>query len=133
MIKIIIAGSRNFNSYKFLKKKMDFLLQNVDEEIIIHSGGARGADLLGEQYAKEKDYSLAIYKANWRPNGIYDNTAGYKRNELMAQESTHCVCFWDGHSKGTKHMINLAQQYDLKLRVYRQHKVYALPEFTTNG
>jgi hypothetical protein len=131
MNKIIIAGSRNFNNYSFLTTKMDILLEKLPPvSIIIISGGARGADQLGERYAIDNQYRFVLYEADWDKYGL---GAGYRRNEQMAQNATHCVCFWDGKSRGTKHMMDLAQQYKLNLRVYRQQKIYALPEFTTDG
>ena len=49
----------------------------------------------------------------------FGKRAGYIRNEEMAQYADACVCFWDYQSKGTKHMINLAKAYSLKLRVVK--------------
>ena len=55
--KVVIAGGRDFNDYKLLKEKMDWILSNKSSSnIVIVSGGAHGADLLGELYAKEKGY-----------------------------------------------------------------------------
>jgi predicted Rossmann fold nucleotide-binding protein DprA/Smf involved in DNA uptake len=46
-MKVIIAGSRNFNDYNLLKSSCDNLLtQFTNIEIV--SGTARGADKLGE-------------------------------------------------------------------------------------
>ena len=115
-MKIIIAGSRDFDNFLTLRDKLDFFLQNVKEEIQIVSGGARGADKMGETYSKLRGYGLKIFKADWNK---YGKKAGYLRNEEMAKYGTHCVCFWDGKSKGTKHMIDLAKQYQLNLRVVK--------------
>mgnify|MGYP003653302464 FL=1 len=46
--KVIIAGSRDFKDYSFLKKIVDKLYINGGIEIV--SGGAEGADSLGELY-----------------------------------------------------------------------------------
>jgi hypothetical protein len=48
---------------------------------------------------------------------IFGKSAGYKRNEEMAKVADACVIFWDGKSKGTKHMIDIAKKYKLKLRI----------------
>ena len=40
---LLVAGSRDFNDYNLLKEKLDFFLQEKDNVIIV-SGGARGAD-----------------------------------------------------------------------------------------
>ena len=68
MIKVIIAGTRDFDNYELLKQKMDKILAGKvrnNEEIIIISGTARGADKLGERYAREKGYKIERYPANW--------------------------------------------------------------------
>ena len=57
MFKIIVAGSRTFNDYTYLKKSLDKLLVNKTSITII-SGTARGADQLGERYAQENGYNL---------------------------------------------------------------------------
>ena len=114
MVKVIVAGGRNFQDYALLKAKLDKILHDVNDSIEIVCGEANGADTLGKQYAIENHYRIASFPANWDKNG---KAAGFIRNEEMAKYSTHCVCFWDKKSKGTKHMIDLANQYKLKLRV----------------
>lgn len=113
---IIIAGSRDFNDYEKLKEVCDYMLSNKKEthNIIIISGGARGADKLGEQYAKERGYVLQRYLANWDKDG---KMAGFIRNVEMAAVADACICFWDGKSKGTKHMIETARKKKLKTKV----------------
>lgn len=110
----IIAGSREFNDYTLLKNTMDKLLSNIKDNIIIVCGKARGADTLGERYAKEKGHEINYYPANW---DLYGKRAGYIRNEQMAQNADALVAFWDGKSKGTKYMITLAHKYNLNVRV----------------
>ena len=115
MVSIIVAGSRTFNDYDLLKEKLDELIKGrPDTEIV--SGTAKGADLLGEKYAKERNFSIKRFPADWDKNG---KSAGYIRNEEMAKYANACVCFWDGKSKGTQHMINLAKKYNLKIIVIK--------------
>lgn len=116
MFRVIIAGGRDFDNYQLLKEAMDKLLCNITDEIIVVCGQARGADTLGEQYAKEKGYTVAYYPADWKQ---YRKRAGYLRNEQMAQNADALVAFWDGESRGTKNMIDLAKRYGLKVRIKR--------------
>lgn len=116
MFKLIVAGSRDFTDYSFAKERLEHLLQNITDEIEIVSGGARGADYLGERFAKEKGYAISSHPADWER---YGKAAGFIRNEEMAKYGDACVVFWMNESKGTKHMINLATKYNLKLRIYR--------------
>ena len=113
MMKVIIAGSRNFNDYKFLCEKCDKILSN-QKDIEIVSGTANGADKLGETYATERGYKITRFPADWNK---YGKAAGYMRNIQMAEYGDALIVFWDGKSKGTKHMIDLAKQYGLKVRI----------------
>jgi hypothetical protein len=111
-MKIIIAGSRNFNDYNLLKSSCDNLLtQFTNIEIV--SGTARGADKLGERYAREKGYDIKKFPANWN----LGKSAGYIRNDEMAKYADMLIAFWDGTSKGTKHMIDLANKRGIKVIV----------------
>ncbi len=120
--RLIIAGSRDFNNYEVLKRTLDKLLGKYHKEpgkLEIVSGRARGADQLGERYAKEHELALKQFPAQWnRSNGSYDRAAGYKRNLKMAIYATHCLVFWDGISKGTGHMISIALNKNLPVIYY---------------
>lgn len=39
------------------------------------------------------------------------------RSQEMAENADALVAFWDGESKGTEHMINIAKEKGLKVRV----------------
>lgn len=115
-MKLIIAGTRTFNDYDFLKQKVDKILSNTEQVKLIISGGAKGADTLAIEYAKEKGYNYLVEKADWDK---YGKGAGHIRNEAMAKLATHCIVFWDGISPGSKNMVSLAEKYNLKLRIIR--------------
>jgi len=112
-MKVIIAGSRTFNDYESLKAELNILIQHSKVEEVV-SGTAYGADKLGGKWAKEYGFKIKKFPANW---DLYGKSAGFRRNEAMAKYATHCVVFWDGVSKGSKHMIELAKKYNLKLKI----------------
>lgn len=114
-MKIIVAGSRDFNDYELLKSRLSLCLKDaVDIEIV--SGTAKGADRLGELYANENNLKLKKFPADWNR---YGKQAGYLRNKQMVEYATHCICFWDGKSKGTKMMIDLANKNNLKTEIVK--------------
>ncbi len=116
-LKIIVAGSRDFDNYDLLKQKLDFYCQRYSsDDIEIVSGAARGADRLGEKYAQDSQLSLKKFLADWDKHG---KSAGYRRNEQMAEYANAAVVFWDGKSKGSQHMINLAKEQRLNRSVVR--------------
>lgn len=113
-MKLIIAGGRDFSDYEKLRHYLNNLttLSNIEE---IVSGGAKGADFLGETYALEYGLPVKKFPADWS----LGKKAGYLRNKQMAEYATHCICFWDGESKGTKLMIDLAKEHKLKTIVIK--------------
>ena len=121
MYRVIVAGTREFDNYLLLQMKLtDYLLPIPNEEIEIISGTARGADKLGEQYASDYNLKCIKFPADWN---TYGKSAGYRRNAEMAkyasQEHGVLFAFWDGKSKGTKHMIDLAYKYNLETYVIK--------------
>ena len=122
MTRIIIAGSRKFNDYPKMVKELDNLgihLINSINPIEIVSGHAPGADTLGEKFAKEYDYPLKIFPAEWDK---YGKAAGPIRNEQMAKYAAEAdrgilIAFPIGESRGTKNMIKLAERYGLEVNI----------------
>lgn len=114
-MKTIIAGSRGFTNYQFLQTECDRILSS-EEEVEIVSGGAKGADKMGEHYAKQKDFALTVFPADWDKFG---KSAGYIRNKQMAQYADTLIAFWDGESRGTKHMIDLAEEMGLTVHIIK--------------
>lgn len=112
-MKVIIAGGRNFNDYEKLCQFCDNALSK-QTEIEIVSGTANGADKLGEKYANDKGYPIKQFPADWDK---YGKSAGYIRNAQMAEYADALIAFWDGKSRGTKHMIDLAKRANLKVKV----------------
>lgn len=112
--RVIVAGGRDFNNYNLLSEKLTALLANRSEKIVIISGMAKGADSLGAMYAQNHNILVSYFPALWQVHG---NQAGFIRNEEMAKNADACVCFWDGESVGTKHMIDTAKSMKIALRV----------------
>ena len=105
--KIIIAGGRDFNNYQLLIQSINEwsesgIEQFQDTELAIVSGMARGADALGVKYGDQHGIKVYEFPAEW---DVYGKSAGYRRNADMAKFSDGLLAFWDGKSKGTRHMI----------------------------
>lgn len=93
-MKVTVIGSRNFEDYDRLKRILDLYPIKV-----IVSGGARGADSLGEKYADEKGLEKEIYRPEW---DLFGKVAGFLRNSIIIENCDMVVALWDGISKGTK-------------------------------
>jgi hypothetical protein len=112
MCKCIIAGSRSGVTYDDVLKAMETCPWTPTE---IVSGKARGVDTLGERWAKENDIPIKDFPADWENLG---KSAGYRRNEQMGDYADALVCVWDGESRGSKHMINIANEKSLKVHIH---------------
>lgn len=114
---ILIAGSRSFNDYELMVRKCRIILSRLDSsKVVIVSGMARGADLLGAAFAMDNHYQLLRFPADWKTHG---NKAGYLRNRQMLECIDAAIIFWDGQSKGTEDMIRLCREKKLPTRIIR--------------
>jgi hypothetical protein len=115
-MRIIVAGGRDFAYYSLLEDELNFFRDTISSRATIISGGANGADRLGERYARQSNFNLKVFPADWNK---YGKSAGYRRNAEMADYSEALIAFWDGESKGTKHMIDLALSKGLLVKVVK--------------
>lgn len=122
--RVMIAGSRSFKDYLYAEKmiKEELVKRGISKynhDIIIISGGADGADKMGEIFAGLNCLKKEVYKAEWdnleaEPCKIkynsygkpYNCLAGFNRNTTMIDISDLIILFWDGSSKGTLDDIN---------------------------
>lgn len=118
-MRMIIAGSREFTDYEQL-----LVLITPFKSLIttVISGGAKGADALGERYAKDHDIPVEIYPADWETHG---KSAGYIRNSEMADVADGLIAFNQGGTKGTNNMISIA------LKRNKMVVVFNIPEVVT--
>jgi hypothetical protein len=100
---ISIIGSRTFDNYDLLCETM----KGYDNLSLIVSGGAKGADSLGERWANENNIRTLIFKPEWE---FYGKRAAFIRNQLIVVNCDQVIAFWDGESKGTKHALDLCKK-----------------------
>ena len=111
MKKLIIAGGRDFHNAELLHNAISELgtTGQLDPQAELVCGMARGADMLGYHFFKECGNTILEYPADWAK---HPRAAGYIRNEEMAKVADGLLAFWDGKSKGTKHMIDTMENLD---------------------
>lgn len=112
-INLAVVGSRSFRKYVLLKRELDKIRQTLKISAII-SGGAYGADKLGERYAEENEIPIILLLPDWKKHG---RGAGLKRNSDIVDQADYVIAFWDGHSKGTLDTINKTKKTSKKLKV----------------
>lgn len=110
---VIVAGSRSFAVYSLLSQSLDELF-SAKKPTAILCGEAKGADTLGRRYAEAHHIPILSFPADWNK---YGRGAGYIRNGEMLKHADALVAFWDGKSKGTRHMINISRKAGIVVHV----------------
>jgi len=113
-MKLGIIGSRFFTDYEFLKAKVleSFNIQEIDT---IVSGGARGADTLGERFADEFNLKKDISKPEWEK---YGKGAAFIRNQEIVDRSDCLIAFPLKESHGTWDTIKKAKKANKKVIIF---------------
>ena len=112
-MRIILAGGRDFDDTLLLNETLNTILQrHCITEVVC--GMAKGADTLGEIWAKENNIKVEYFKADWERFG---RGAGHKRNREMGDYADYLVAFWDEKSKGTKGMIEYMRKLKKPMKV----------------
>lgn len=107
-MKVLVCGSRHFNDFG----KLSAVLSDCGITHLIQ-GGAKGADRLSMEWALQNAIPQTEFKADWNVHG---KRAGPIRNYQMLKEGKPemVVAFLAPNSRGTKHMIEIAQKAGVK-------------------
>lgn len=114
-MKVIIAGSRQLVAPVHVITAIEKSQFNITEVVC---GGARGVDEFGKKWADDHGIPVKpfyVSKSDW---DLYGKVAGPMRNARMAQYADALIAVWDGESRGTKNMIQLAEQESNKREFY---------------
>lgn len=106
-MRIAIIGSRNIEIRNFAK-----YLPGDTTEIV--SGGAKGVDKCAREYAESNNIKITEFLPEYAK---YGRTAPLKRNIQIIEYADEVLAFWDGQSKGTKHVIDSCKKLGKKISV----------------
>lgn len=112
---IAVVGSRNILDKNLIFNHIDELVSNIDSEIKIISGGAKGVDSIASDWAKQNNVEIIEIKPNWK----LGRGAGIIRNKDIVKQADIVLAIWDGVSKGTLSSINFAKSLNKKLIVIK--------------
>lgn len=110
-MKLIIAGGRDYVFTEVDKCKLDELNRSYGITEVV-SGGARGADACGEEWARDRGIKVKVFNADWVRYGM---PAGPIRNREMAQYADAAVLF--PGEKGTASMRKEAKRAGIPISV----------------
>ncbi len=114
-MKVAIVGGREFDDYELVKSTLD----RFKSIKLIVSGGAKGADSLGEQYAKENNIETLIHYPDWNEHG---KMACFVRNSDIVRDADLVIAFWDGESRGTRDTIGKTHKGYKTIMIVRYRK-----------
>jgi len=114
-MRLIVAGGRDIGNVPLIRREMNRAWKDIGPFEVV-SGMARGVDSIAADLAIDAGIIVNEFPADWDKFG---KSAGYRRNEEMAQFGTHLLAFWDGESKGTGHMIDIAEREGVPVRIVR--------------
>jgi hypothetical protein len=110
-VKVIIAGSRDIIDFQVVLPVIEQFEREIDVISEVVSGGARGVDALGEQWAAMRLTPVKRFPADWATWGA---AAGPMRNRQMAEYAKGFVLVHTG-GKGSASMKYQAQKLGLKI------------------
>ena len=120
-MKVAIVGSRSISDQMFVDTLFNCFVYIFGKPTKIISGGARGIDSFAADFASTSNTELQVFKPDWSK---YGKKAGFIRNEDIIKYCDICLAIWDGESHGTKHDLELCEQYkkDLVLFNYKEYR-----------
>ena len=107
-MKIAIIGSRDL-SVDDLEK---YIPKSATE---IVSGGAHGIDSCARTFAHKTGLKLTEFLPEY---ARYGRGAPLKRNMQIVEYADEVIAFWNGKSRGTKHVIESCRNQNKKITVY---------------
>ena len=125
-IRLAIVGSRSITDEKLVERIFNVFKYMFGAPKEIVSGGAKGPDSFGENWAKKNNIPVKIFKAEWEK---YGKSAGFKRNEDIIANCDVCLAIWDGKSHGTKNDFEWCKKYKKEVLVFNTTE-YMTNEFS---
>lgn len=115
-MKTVITGSRTLTKIEHAAWIEKRLLEYFKPGVAMINGGCpKGVDQICKRWALENDRELILMPADWNK---YGRGAGFRRNGEMSEIADNCLAFWDGESKGTRHMIDICLNMGMSVHVF---------------
>ena len=114
-MKILVCGGRDYDSEIALSKVLDRLNDSENITELIH-GGARGADTLAGQWARDRDIPVTVFHADWKRHG---KAAGVIRNQEMLVDGDPDIVLAFPGGRGTEHMVKVAKAWHKNIEVIK--------------
>jgi len=123
---IAIVGSRGFTDEALIQRSLERWIVNTAGDLTVVSGGARGADSIGERVARDLGVTTKVHLPQWDRFG---KSAGFRRNEDIVRDADVVLAFFapGPRSKGTSHTVALARAKGKRTFVFHEGAWTAYP------
>ena len=111
-MRVAVIGSRGL----YVEDLGSYLPEGTTE---IVSGGARGVDASAREYAFRHGLKLTEFLPEY---SRYGRGAPLRRNIAIIESADLVLAFWDGRSKGTKHVIDNCKERNIPVQIYGMTK-----------
>lgn len=109
-MKVAVIGSRKLR----ISHLEEYLPADTTE---IVSGGAKGIDTCAKEYALQVGLKLTEILPDYQRYGRH--YAPLHRNKAIVDYADCVVAFWDGHSNGTRYLIEYCQEQNKPIDIHR--------------
>lgn len=115
-VKIAVVGSRNFSDYNLFCENLEYLTQNIKEDIIFISGKcSSGADKMIADYCRENNKQLIEFPPDYiKYPGKH---ALFKRNDEIVANCDYLISYCNGISRGTSYTHNKALKDGKRVKI----------------
>lgn len=117
-MKLSIIGSRTIDDVDYINVIIKHTIEIYQISKIV-SGGAKGPDTIGIQYAQNNNIPYEIFYPDWN---LYGKSAGFIRNQNIIDNADVILVFYDGKSKSTLDSILKSFKSDM-LKILIIHKM----------
>jgi hypothetical protein len=118
-MRVAIVGSRGFMASKVVEWLVIDLEETYGDDLVIVSGGARGADQMATFYAAANHVKIVEFLPDWKGLG---KRAGYARNVTIVENSDRVIALFapGPRSPGTTHTVNIAKRKGIPVDIFHE-------------
>ena len=126
-MRLLMFGSRSIDplTSPLMQIAIHSLLLEIKPTEVVH-GGAIGADVYGDHIASTLNLP--------RPDGSFNKSAGFERNQLLVDACDIAIGIWDGISKGSVDTLKklLNQNKPFYFYLYHDNRLLSINRYKVN-
>jgi hypothetical protein len=119
--RILVTGSRGWQDFARVSFELGIAIGEsghcTEDIVVVHGGCPTGADSMAAAICRDYRWRAEEHRASWRPDGVLDRSAGFRRNaEMVSLGANVCLAFIRNGSRGASHCADLAEKAGIPVR-----------------